>query len=298
MGTCWNCNTQLSLEKEQTKCDCCGEIILYKCNDCHTGFKIIDKETKLKLQECKFCGYFKCPSCGICSWNCDRFKWEKEILKIFVPEINQTNCPTILEKIRKIINFFEEIKSNSDRLSCHRKVPITYAKARIKSLLARMEGLKVKNMGDQEAFIQRIDEITEIPIGEEKTISNVREKGSYGQEYRDVFNLLVCFGKFERNKRKIIIAGEEIEYEYFVRCEKEICSKLSKDNLILNECPKCKKIYSNELEHCSSCPPLKKGKNKGEQRKLKKRLSNKDCCQLYRGDFNKTKDGKSNKRME
>lgn len=288
MGTCWNCNTQLSLQRDQTNCDNCGEIVFYKCNDCHQEFEVKDK--KGKLEECKMCGYFKCPHCGVCSWSCERYNWEREIIKILRPEITQASVPNLAQKVREIVNYVEFQKLSTDRMNCPiRGVPVSYAKNRIKSLLAKFEGFRVKDEDDREAFLKRFDEITETEIGTEMTVTSSREKGSYGQEYRDAFNLAVCFGKFEIQKRKH--KDSEQEYEVFVRCENGACPKLARDDLIINHCPNCKTIYPLDATVCSKCKPYQKGKQQGKLRELKKRLNNKDTCQSYRGSF--VKNGKA-----
>ena len=115
------------------------------------------------------------------------------------------------------------------------------------------------------------------------TVTSSREKGSYGQEYRDAFNLGVCFGKFEIKKVKR--ENSEEEYDVFVRCEKEPCKFLGKDDLIITYCPECKKEFEKGDTRCDVCKPYKKGKNKGEPRILKTKLNNKDTCQCYRGTF-------------
>jgi hypothetical protein len=134
---------------------------------------------------------------------------------------------------------------------------------------------------DKYAFINRLKEITDIPIGTKLTITKIREEGSYGQEYRDAFNLSVCLGKL-----KIIwipSIEEKQEYALYERIDESPCKFLSKEDVIINECPKCKKRYSKEEIYCSCIS--KKGKNKGQNIKLKKRVNNCDTCQMYRGDF-------------
>ena len=259
MGTCWNCNTELTLGDERTKCDSCGSIIYYKCNSCKEEFEVEDEKTKKKLKICKLCGYFICPNCKVCSWSCPRYEWEKEILKILRPEITQGSVPNLLDKIREIVNYFEKEKGGQERRVCpERGVLISYAKSRIKSLLAKAEGFKVKDEVDRDAFIKRLDEVTEKEIGTELKISDVREDGSYGQEYRDAFNLLVCLGKLEIVKKSFEKDGEIIEYDSYVRCEKGTCHLLSKEDLIINECKNLKhrgsKRFPLEVTHCSTCP--------------------------------------------
>jgi|TARA_Y100000310_G_scaffold152812_2_gene152265 hypothetical protein len=290
MGTCWNCNTQISLGEERTKCDKCGQILFYHCNNCTKEFKIEDRKTKKKLKECKLCGYFNCPNCNICYHKCQKYDWEKEILKILKPEITQGNIPNLLPKVKRIIAYMEDEKSGQERKVCsERGVLVSYAKNRIKGLLAKVEGFNIKNENDRDAFIKRLDEITEKEIGTELRISEVREAGNYGQEYRDAFSLLICLGKLKIDRRKFIKDGKEIKDDVYIRCELQPCRLLSQEDLIINTCqnPKHKgnKRFLLDLEHCPSCKPHPKGKNVGEQWKLKERLNDKDTCQMYRGDF-------------
>lgn len=284
MGTCWNCNTEVSLEGDQTRCDNCGEVIYYKCNSCKEEFKVEDKKTKKKLEICPFCGFFKCPNCDVCYFGCQRFEWQKEILKILREEIPINQYPNLPDKAFKIVKFIENEKNSIERRNCpERGVPISYAKNRIKSLLARFEGYRVKNSNDKGAFVKRFEQITKREIGEELTVNQSREEGSYGQEYRDAFNLAVCMGKFKIIKKKKKDSDET--YDVFVRCEREPCKHLARENLVISVCPNCKKRYSQDKQYCDNCPPYKKGKKKGQLRELKKRLNNKDTCQIYRGYF-------------
>ncbi len=290
MGTCWNCNTQITLGEDRSECDNCGSIIFYHCNKCTTKFEVLDKKTKKKLKECKLCGYFICPHCGMCSYKCIRYSWEKEILKILMPEVTQISCPNILLKIKKIITYFEKEKGGQEQRVCpHRGVLISYAKNRIKGLLAKVEGFRVKNKNDRDAFLNRLKEVTNKPIGKELKITDVREEGSYGQEYRDAFNLLVCLGKLKIIKKSFKKNNKNIEYEVYIRCDKEPCNLLSNEDLIVNECQNKKHIgnkrFPLDITHCPSCKPHSKGKETGQRWKLNKRLNDKDTCQLYRGSF-------------
>jgi len=290
MGTCWNCNTEIDLGEERTKCDVCGSVLFYKCNYCKERFEVLDKKTSKKLKICKLCGHFFCPNCRVCYYGCSRYDWEKEVLKILRPEITQGNFPIVLDKAKLIVKYFEEEKGGQERRVCpERKVLISYAKNRIKSLLAKVEGFRVKDIEDRNAFIKRMNEIVEKELGTELKISEVREDGSYGQEYRDAFNLLVCLGKLKIIKKSFEKEGEIINYDSYIRCEEGTCHLLSKNDLIINECknPKHKgnKRFPLEITHCPNCPPHKTGKDKGEQWELKKRLNDKATCQLYRGNF-------------
>lgn len=279
MGTCWNCGTEVTLKEGRTKCDNCNKILFYHCNNCKKKFIVENKGQKLK--ECKLCGYFYCPNCGICFYGCKKYKWQEEIMKILSPEFSFMKYPILESKIKKIITYLEKEKVSNERKECINKVPITYAKGRVKCLLAKVEGFRVKNEKDRIAFIKRIDEVTEIPIGTKLTINKIREAGSYGQEYRDAFNLLVCMGKL---KIEWLKNKDDEEYAIYERVDGMVCKNLNREELIINECPKCKKVYSKEVTQCS-CYVYKKGEHKGEFIKTKKRLNNNDTCQMYRGDF-------------
>jgi hypothetical protein len=139
-------------------------------------------------------------------------------------------------------------------------------------------------------FISRLIEVTDKNIGEILIINNLRERGSYGQEYRDVFNMAICYGKLKIEKIKKSIDGEDVEIIVYKRVENGYCRYLDVKNLIIKYCPLCKTSYDLDKEYCNKEECLMKtGKNKGQQRKLKLKISNKDICQLNRGDF--IKDG-------
>lgn len=105
MGTCYNCNTQVTLQEEQTKCDKCHAVLTYHCNNCKEQFRVENKKTKKKLVECKFCGYFICPHCGVCNYNCDKYQWQDDIMRILAPELTFTtkgNVPRLKKRITNI----------------------------------------------------------------------------------------------------------------------------------------------------------------------------------------------------
>lgn len=282
MGSCWNCQKQVTLQEDQTRCDNCKSVISYHCNSCAEGFNIEDKETKKRLRECKVCGYFICPNCTVCFYGCDKFNWQKEILKILSKEIPIGKYPGLPQRASEVAEFFEDVKISRERKTCPRGVPISYAKLKIKNLLSKVEGFRVKNEKDRKVFVERMDKATDMVIGTEITIGKIREDGNYGQEYRDVLNLLVCLGKF---KVKWLKNKNDSDYQVFIRWDVGQCPKLSIESVVLSYCPKCKKIYEDkDKTSCDYCIWLK-GINKGQSVKLKKRLNNCDTCQLYRGDF-------------
>lgn len=283
-GGCWKCKSQITLKDEQVKCDKCGTLIRWWCNSCKQPFDILNKKTNKKLKECKTCGFFICPHCEVCSWICDKFKWQKEILNILKKDIPIGQFPSLPQRVNEIVEYIELIKTSKERKTCPQGVPISYSKGRIKNLWAKIEGFKIKNENDRKKFIERIDKVTELQIGTEITISKIREDGNYGQEYRDALNFLVCFGKF---KIKWLKDKDNKDYCVFKREDGNKCHYLANESLIINFCPKCNKIYDDkDKKFCDVCV-WGKGKCKGENIELKKRLNNCDTCQLYRGDFKK-----------
>jgi len=92
--------------------------------------------------------------------------------------------------------------------------------------------------------------------------------------------------EFEKN-------GEIIKYDAYIRIEEIPCKLLSQEDLIINECPNKKHIgnkrFPLDMKFCPNCPTHKKGKEKGQEWKLNKRLNDKDICQMYRGNFIKKK---------
>ena len=277
MGTCYNCKSEITLQDGQTKCDKCGNVIYYVCHNCKKGFETSNEEG-IKRQECSICGYFYCPYCNSCGSNCQKKDWIINLKKIW-------NEIWTSERLSKTIEYFEKIKTSNERKECIKHIPITYAKGRIKSLLAKIEGFRIKNEYDKNAFIRRIDEVTNLPIGTKLTVSKSRQDGTYGQEYRDAFNLLVCLGKLKLSWEKKI--DSEDKYALYERVEENRCPMLNATDLIINECPKCNKIYKKEVKFCS-CQYKKDTKKhkKDDFYETKKRLNNIDTCQMYRGDFN------------
>jgi len=282
-GGCWKCKKQITLKDKQVKCDNCGTLVRWWCNNCKQPFDVVDKESNKKLNECKICGYFVCPHCSVCSYSCDKYNWQKEILKILSKEIPIGKYPRLPLSVNEIVEYIESIKTSIERKCCVRNVPISYAKEKVKNLWAKVEGFKIKNENDRKNFIKRIDDATELEIGKSITINNIREDGSYGQEYRDALNLLVCFGRFKIEWKK---DDNNKDYCVFTREDTGKCNFLSNKDVVIKVCPKCNKKYKRLVIHCEKCI-WSKGKCKGESIKLKERLNNCDTCQMYRGNFKK-----------
>ncbi len=282
MGTCHNCGVQLTLKKDEIICDNCGKVIEYPCHNCKQWFPI----DKAKL--CKVCGFYICPNCGVCGEYCLKDEWVIKLRKVLNKNIDTE------DKIKELIDWIENVKLNKKQMNCPRGVPISYAKSRIKRCIVKLKGYKIKNKLDLEKFKERIDKIIKKDLGTTFTINQSREAGSYGQEYRDVCNYLLCEGKLEKKKIRKIIDGEEREIEIYKRVEKGTCPKLDTNKLIIKVCtnPKCTiKEFPLSQTECCYCR-YKNGNKKGQFYPLKLKISNKDICQLPRGEFKKEEDEK------
>jgi len=278
MGKCWKCGKEVTLKEEETRCDDCGEILRYWCHNCTEPFDIEDENSKEKIVECKVCGFFICPNCGVCGDNCQKKEWFKNI-----KEIMESNFEFNI-KLNKICDLIEQIKIGKERRLCDNNVSISYAKNRIKSCICRTQGYRVKNIADKEKFSERLQKVLEIPIEKEMTVEEFRESGSYGQEWRDILNTSVCYGWIEviykKNKQ-----GDE--YALYKRIDKNPCKFLDEKNLFTKFCNKCKKSFDISEEYCDKCVYVKNTNKhiEGEKYGLKLKISNKDICQLPRSEF-------------
>ncbi len=282
MGICWNCEKDVTLKEEEIRCDGCKEIVRYWCNSCKQPFDVEDKDNKKKLEECKWCGFFRCPHCRSCGPKCSKYEHLNEIKKVLDKLLRIDLLGKVDKQYMKIISYFEDIKSGKEKTSCEFGVPKTYAKERIKSYFARIEGFRVKSPIDQKRFKERREEILVSPIGTVFTIKQKREAGTYGQEYRDVFNLLICLGKLEHEKKDILENGKKIgQYDSWIRVQGDVrCPHLDTDNLVVRYCLNCKGSFPRSVEYCDKCFYKKDSKkhNKGEPYKLKDKLSNNPTC--------------------
>ncbi len=305
MGTCWNCKTEVFLKDEETRCDRCKKIVRYRCNSCKQNFDVQNKKTKKKVRECKWCGFFLCPICGACSPTCPKYKHQnnvKGILKDTI-KVDIDKWVEYEKRVNQIVSYFEEIKMGKEKTMCEFGVPKTYAKERIKQILARMKGFKVRNVYDQEAFEKRREEVLDMDIGKELTIGNSRQDGSYGQEYRDVFNLSVCMGALKYKKKSFINNKKlKIGYDSWIRIEENPCGFLDTKKLIVKWCPECKKTFSRDTPYCDECR-YKKGYKENKKGDLKnivliEKLSDNPTCENIRNFKGGEKGGESKSERE
>jgi hypothetical protein len=299
MGICWNCGKDVFLKEEETRCSSCKEIIRYWCNSCHQPFDVADKDTKKKVKECKWCWSFLCPNCNACSPNCSKYTHNKKVSEFMKPIIAIDKWNLVEETATKITAYFEDVKMGKKKTTCEFGVPKTYAKTRIKEILARMDNYKVRSIQDQEAFEQRREEVLDEDLGYEFTIKKSREDGSYGQEYRDVFNLCVCLGKLEYERKSFKNEqGLDIGYDSWTRIEESECPYLDVDELIVKECSHCKKVYPRTETYCSDCLYKRGGKKheKDSHFELRETLStNPTCTNLhnFKGEDDEDGEGES-----
>ena len=290
MGKCWNCDKDVFLKDDETSCDNCKVIVRYWCNSCAVPFDVQDKRSK-KRKECKWCGFFLCPSCNVCTPDCDKNIHHKKLRDIF--EFNLT----LDNKIKLIVSYFEDVKLGKEQKNCEFGVPKSYAKTRIKSLIAKMKQFRVKDEEDSNAFKGKLDYILSFPIGEEFTIKKTREDGTYGQEFRDIFNLCVCMGKLKYEKKRYKDKNNiEIEFDLWTRTENSNCKYLDIENILVAYCKGCKKPYDSTVLWCNSCKHKRSSKHylKGDPYKLVVKLSNTPTCRA----LNKFKKRGDNGRSE
>jgi len=296
MSRCFNCGEEIILEGKETHCHNCNQIFEVPCCNCHEIFKVIDKESNKKLVECKWCGYWHCIYCNSCANNCLGIDYNKKVREL-IPTANY-------EQAQKVVDFFESIIIKKPHRICDRNIPRTYAKKDIKEMLCRMSGKKTRDEADTQAFITRYEELLSIPLEREITITQSREKGTYGKEYRTVLYLLVCEGKFKIIENEIVIGGKKIVTNAFKRIEEEKCPHLNKDKLklMVKKCGECETVYPSTFQ---SCPDLKcvyinntKHSKKGELRKLSETNSNIQTCRNINEGFKKIEDKNGERELD
>lgn len=281
MGTCWKCGKDVFLKEEDTHCDSCKNIVRYVCNTCHKSFDVVDKATKEKLKECKWCNFFVCPNCSACSLDCSKYIHANKVKAILNGIIPIDKYDQLNNKAIAIVAYFEEIKMSHKRTMCEFGVPKTYAKQRIKEIVCKMKGYRVRDENDMKAFEQKQEEVLDKNIGYEFTIGNTRDNGSYGQEYRDVFNFCVCMGKLKYQRKTFTTEkGIEITYDSWLRIEEGRCPFLDVDEVIVKRCPNCQKIYSRNEIYCLDCLYKRGGKKheKGSHYELIEKQSDNPTC--------------------
>lgn len=274
MGKCLNCEADIILREGEKKCPNCGEYP-YICWDCKEH---ITEESK---GECNLCGYFKCANCENCGSNCSLGFIISDTLENF-PQLKIIERD-ILEQI--FIHAFE-LKSGKVNMHCNQRgVFLSYAKVKNRLLLRKLRGMQTKK-DDSVVYEGRYEYIKNLSVGTSFTISDKKEKGHYGFEWRDTTNLAVCLGKLKKesieeknNKWKIIK-----KYDLFTRVENQVCPYAVLEDPITKFCPNCRKIYPELTNFCLDCK-YKKGRKKGQQYDLHIKKSFVSFCKLNRKEF-------------
>ena len=263
MSRCINCNKEIELKNEwyenlAKKCPYCETEKPFRCWNCFEEINIKNDS------ECKMCGFFICSKCNLCGMECKSLS--------VINDMKNDKIWKLLTKQeqRYLMNKISESLSGKKNKSCFRKVPISYAKQKNRSLLLKLNGLAAKGKYDTEKFHERYNYYKEKEYGEKFTINETRDYGTYGQEERDALNLLICHG-FYRVIEQVIKSKTVKKYE---RCNEGVCPYFKEENL-----------YTTD--------------EKGER---KKRKGNVSCCTLNRTSFTtkeiKEVDDGNNSRME
>lgn len=257
MGNCQNCGRSITLRNMEKDCPNCGKSP-YQCWDCHVDVR--------GGKECPACHFFICDNCSQCGFDCIKPLLLKEIMGM---------------KPEQIVDYVLRWKNGKIRANCSRNVGISYAKGKIKNTATKLQGYYISKE-DLAEYKARINEITKSPIGTKWTIKVFKKDGYHGQEERETLNLGVCMGWV---KKYIKENDKGNKYELFVRCKSEQCQFANWDKLVVSECPSCNETYDGRVEYCPRGCRYKRGKSKGEIRKLKHKLSGCDFCDLPRKDF-------------
>jgi hypothetical protein len=258
---------EINLKDKEPLCPHCGKNP-YQCWECK--FEIRGDE---KL--CSVCNFFNCPQCQLCSPNC------------LLPEIlDHINGWT---DHRKIVEYVFEKRGGAEKMFCpSRKVSISYAKTRNRFTFFKLKGEGFKNENDAKIYHERFESVLTTGGAKSWTITDIREDGSYGREFRDILNFCTCMGKVEKKKEKI---GTK-EFDVFSKSKKTPCEYLKTRNILSMQCKICDKVFDYGTIKCDECK-YRNGKKKGEYYNLKLRKSTTEMCQLPRREFKKEEDVKN-----
>lgn len=269
MGTCIHCKSEIKIKNKDKACPVCNDPNPYNCHNCKTPIN-------LEAEECLFCHYYICDQCQSCSPNCNANHIYNEVKSII--KESQENKKTKF-MIRKIINYIAEEIQYPPRLNCPHMVGISYAHNKLKTMILKINGVKVKNLLDQQKFEEIAEKIHNKNIGEVWSIEKERIEGTLGQETRIISNLSICLGFVKKSIKENKL--NEL-YEEFERVEGRPCKYLNSELLTLPEkCPICKNKCNEKY---------KKGKKKGQHHKYKKIISQQNWCLLPRKEFIKIKE--------
>ncbi len=300
MGRCWKCNTELRLTGQQFICDNCNKTMGYACWNCKTPFSVRDAISKKRIPECNSCGDYYCPECKLCKKDCPKIKWAKTILNILSGQYNLDNELLVKnpsEKIKRITELIEDLKKEKKpQKICPNGVYASYAhgargeQGKIKSLLAKMNGVGVKSKLDAEGYRSHFNKVLGVDEGEEFTVKKLKSDGRYGNEERDACAMGICLGELTAKIVTTKTGKNAIVYKKIPGGIK--CEHLREDNFTVARCPKCRIDYNNpklesyqpSINHCPKCKYLI-GEKKGQYYKLKRRDTNTFICNCHYDKF-------------
>ena len=127
-----------------------------------------------------------------------------------------------------------EIDCSTKNKFCVNIIPKTFAKKNLLKTYNKLIGKKKRSMKDHLAYIERLNNITDMKLGEFEVIEKARKDGENGTDTRDVFNWAVCRGLIlKKQKNKSQMNKNEFDYyERFERIEKKPCKFLKTNNQI------------------------------------------------------------------
>jgi hypothetical protein len=162
---------------------------------------------------------------------------------------------------------------------CHKLVPSTYARTKIKQFVLKIEGVRTRNEDDREEFVKRFQKIKDMSYGETLPIEGIRKDGEYGQEYRDALNLSICMGMMK--KTRVENKTPTGYYEVWERIDDAPCRYSKLDEIKKEKCPVCNAIYK---QGTINCPDYRckytKGPKKGKRRETKTINNKESFCKL------------------
>jgi len=126
----------------------------------------------------------------------------------------------------KFKELYKEILQKTQEC-CHKGVSKSYCYNNIGRAYKHLAGHKGTD-ADQKVFNDRFEEIETMEIGREECVKYFKEKGGYGQEYRDVLNFCVCMGLIE----KTVKIKDLKPVHYFKRIDGVKCEFLNKQTEI------------------------------------------------------------------
>lgn len=273
MSECKNCNKEITLKDNETKCPSCGTEQTFNCWNCSMTI------TPGKNKECPVCFWFICEQCDSCIDEC---KFELQWIKIneyIEPKDNIRARSHLRDIVAELIH-----KKKPMRI-CERGVPWTYAKNIVPKLIRKIDGIQTKKIGDQQRFEERLANIKSMDDLKEFTVESEREIGFNGNEQRETIYLAACTGlaklKWEENKNKGKVIGTR-------DAQAKVCPFFQGfGDIHRRQCPKCKHLYLSTIFECEVCVYQKNTEKnkKGDRIQTRAIKSSVDICSFENEKF-------------